>query len=758
MNTPSLSNRCATWILAGLLFLVPLVHSDSISKPFSLPKESVLLFGALLLLLVGILSFLFEATASRLQSPAFIAAAALAVAGALAIAPSVNRPLALNGLVDLAAGLALFWGVTRFVRTPSSCATLFRAVSLAALLVSLGTIVQVMIPGYNLSLSGWSLLPPSNAGSTLGDSGLAAQFLLLAVPITIGTAAMSTGVQRTLWGGCLGLVASALYFAGRPEGWIVAGCTLALLVATRVMRAARLDRRWGDLAPDLAGHSLRAFLVCVIVVVAVISISRMPGLSPSGGPAAPLEGVTLLSPRTDDPAGDRAATATGSLALIAKHPLGVGLGNWRHAFLEVAWSQVIESPFTLSHQPHHAGNSFLELTAEAGILGGVIFLGLVVLLLLQAGFSASAEPESWGTVGYVSLNALATLCLISLLGSPMQEPTPALLFWVIAGLTQVSLQSSASLPGWLKLTKPRERSLAPLPVRRRSFGWVAALVWVVAVAWSVTWSRDRFQVSRSTLLGQAAHYAGQYTGAIRALDSPLVRRSPDHIPHALAGNAYARLGLNELAVARFTQVIARSPHFPAAYLGRAAAYQAMGRYDLADDDLHAALRIWPDGTDLLLALGRLNHRRGRLEAALENYEQIAELEDPPAEAFFRMGIIHDHMGRMEEAIKAFLQCGRKDPSYPGLRLHLGMAYHKEGRFTMALQQLQLAVSADPKSIEARLQLADTYNTMGRPCDARDALEAARDLEVDAARRSRILDLIDRVDSRCLARQKRAGAR
>src|SRR2546425_1438397 len=63
-----------------------------------------------------------------------------------------------------------------------------------------------------------TLFRSNRGGSTLGDPGLACQFLILALPLGIGAAALSASAWRQACGGLLGLVASALLFIGRSPG------------------------------------------------------------------------------------------------------------------------------------------------------------------------------------------------------------------------------------------------------------------------------------------------------------------------------------------------------------------------------------------------------------------------------------------------------------------------------------------------------------------------------------------------------------
>lgn len=61
---------------------------------------------------------------------------------------------------------------------------------------------------------------------------------------------------------------------------------------------------------------------------------------------------------------------------ISKKPLGAGLGNWKLESIPY-WKQIGGS-YTV---PYHAHNDFLEMTAEMGILGGLVYLFLFIFPL-----------------------------------------------------------------------------------------------------------------------------------------------------------------------------------------------------------------------------------------------------------------------------------------------------------------------------------------------------------------------------------------
>ena len=726
-------DRWAAALLTAALFAVPLLHSPRIADPFEMPKESAVMVAALALALFAILASGDRAVPRAVPRFAAMMAGALLLCATIAALVSANRALAFWDLGKMAALLFVGWGVARFIRDSSHAAWLMRAALAAAALVAAGTLAQVAVPGYGLSIAGMSLLPAVPAGATLGDPGLATQFLLLAAPLGLAAAALASGPIRLLCAGALGLLITAVIYAGRPEGWIAAALITLALLGTRVARAFATGGGWRALTPDLGGGAVRAALVPVAVVLLIVAVSRMPGIASSGEPMTPLPHVGLLAPTTADPAADRRAAIQGTTALLALHPLGVGPGYWRHAFLEVAWKRVTASPFTLSHQAVHVGNSLLELAAELGVTGAVLFIALLILLVARAARTAFRDPGPGGAVALAALDVMLAAIIVSFLGSPFQDATPALLLWVAAGLAAGSAAGATTVASPAPRARPR---------------WPLAAAWAIVALATAAWIGTRYASGRRTLEGQGLLFSGDLKGAIAVLSEPAVLRSPDHLPHVLLGNACLRAGQNKAAVDAFGATLERSPWYLSAFLGRAAAYQELGLYDRADEDLRSALAIAPGNTDLLVSLGRLDARRGRLDQAIADYRQAAEQSPSLADVWYDIGEIYARRGQYDAAIEAFRSCTAKNPRHPRVNLAMGEAFEQKGIYEMAVEYYQRAASLDERAVEPRLRLANMFHATGKDCEAKDSLMAARDLETDPARRAAILSLIDTVDAGC----------
>src|SRR5262245_26853955 len=424
-------DRAGTLVLASTLFLVPLAYSSNLADPFAFVKRAVMLAAAITLWGLALLPT--EQPPRRVSAARRLALLFLACA-AVACTVAVNRGLALWGLLDLAVGVGLFFGASRFARETRDVARLLQATLAAAGLVALGSLLQVFFPE---AVGGWlgTLLPPTRGGSTLGDPALLAQYLILALPLGIGAAALSSARVRQACGAVLGLVASAILFTGRPEGWAVGLLALGLVLLGRIVQVLA-QGRFAAFVPDPGGAGLRAFLLAGIVVLATGSVPRLALIDPALKSIEPLSGTSLLSPTTGDAKADRAAAIPATGRLLLRHPLGVGPGAFRHGFLEVAWTSAPGSPFSLSHQAVHAGNAFLEMAAETGVVGGIVFALLVVLIGAQALLAAARAEPPWDAAGLAAFAAAGALIGAAFLGAPFQEPAPALLFWTTAGIVE----------------------------------------------------------------------------------------------------------------------------------------------------------------------------------------------------------------------------------------------------------------------------------------------------------------------------------
>src|SRR5262249_48697606 len=128
---PGPTDRTAARIVALVSFAVPLLYCSRLADPFALPKRAALLAAAVAL---GALATLrpSRGESERVSAPALWPACLLLILGAIACGRAPNVGLALWGLLDLAAGVLLFAGMSRCVRDLAGVGLTLRAYLVAA--------------------------------------------------------------------------------------------------------------------------------------------------------------------------------------------------------------------------------------------------------------------------------------------------------------------------------------------------------------------------------------------------------------------------------------------------------------------------------------------------------------------------------------------------------------------------------------------------------------------------------------------------
>ena len=119
----------------------------------------------------------------------------------------------------------------------------------------------------------------------------------------------------------------------------------------------------------------------------------------------------------------------GGLALIRDFPLlGVGLGGWPEIFERYQlppWQMLY---FAQAH------NDYVQLIAEVGIVGLVLFVWLAVRIIRKVASGALSMEASSGPIFGAIIAGLAAMCLIEIFDFDLRIPAISLLFSVFAGL------------------------------------------------------------------------------------------------------------------------------------------------------------------------------------------------------------------------------------------------------------------------------------------------------------------------------------
>jgi len=154
--------------------------------------------------------------------------------------------------------------------------------------------------------------------------------------------------------------------------------------------------------------------------------------------------VSRLKTISEEKAGLRMQTLVNTGRLIKRNPfLGTGIGNWK---LEIRKYENLHTPDYLCM--YRAHNDFMENTAETGIIGGLMFLAIFILIWLnftRAFFKHGATEDSYK---YLFLPAFGMLCYFfdAFFNFPSDRPEIASLFALFVGSAIAFTPSNLSLP------------------------------------------------------------------------------------------------------------------------------------------------------------------------------------------------------------------------------------------------------------------------------------------------------------------------
>jgi tetratricopeptide (TPR) repeat protein len=132
--------------------------------------------------------------------------------------------------------------------------------------------------------------------------------------------------------------------------------------------------------------------------------------------------------------------------------------------------------------------------------------------------------------------------------------------------------------------------------------------------------------------------------------------------------------------------------------GRAVAYEKLGRWNDAEADLQAALKLRPDEPELLNYLGyswidrgvRLEEARAMVEKAVAGNPRSGAMMDSLGWAYYKLGEYKQAVEKLEAAVE--LEAGD-----PEINDHLGDAYWQAGRRDEALFQWRRVLTLNPEA-------------------------------------------------------------
>lgn len=224
------------------------------------------------------------------------------------------------------------------------------------------------------------------------------------------------------------------------------------------------------------------------------------------------------------------------------------------------------------------------------------------------------------------------------------------------------------------------------------------------------------------------------------------------------GNALARGGQLEDALAAYSEVAARRPRDVKVLLKRVSALMELGRDEEARADLERLAEIAPDSSEVHVRLATLLEKSGDAAGAIDRYRQAESLELSPTErprVHYRLATLLRQRREVEPAMREYKKALEADPRFAPALEGSASLMAQLGQMREAAALYGGLVELEPRQPGPRLAEA-TALILSDQFDAASArLEAALGLFPDDVR---IKDILARHLAACPDRAARDGRR
>jgi tetratricopeptide (TPR) repeat protein len=188
-----------------------------------------------------------------------------------------------------------------------------------------------------------------------------------------------------------------------------------------------------------------------------------------------------------------------------------------------------------------------------------------------------------------------------------------------------------------------------------------------------------------------------------------------------------------------------NPDSPTTHYDLGLVYKDQGRYDLALNELHAAVRLNPNYIEAWMNIGAIKATQGVTDEAIA-YQRWATRVRPDhpkarnaqAWAHNNIGKLLSDRGQIEAAIGEFKKAISIEPLMNRAWINWGITLERAGDLHGALEQFRHSTELHPEIAEGYEHLGRVLGKLGRPAEAAPHLRRAVQLSPRSARARRLL--------------------
>lgn len=212
----------------------------------------------------------------------------------------------------------------------------------------------------------------------------------------------------------------------------------------------------------------------------------------------------------------------------------------------------------------------------------------------------------------------------------------------------------------------------------------------------------------------------RFEDAVNALEAIVQRQPTYRMAWLRLGKAYLKAGARDRAVAAFDRVLESNPRSAWAWSGRGVALRAIGELDEALRCFQKASELAPDQGWHWYHAADLLSVRGEYEAALAALNRWTQ--KPPPDVAVLRGHILRRQGRLEAAVQAYEEALSQAPNNVWAHNGRGLALDKLRQRDEAIEAFEKAIEGAPRVAWFRLNAITPLLATGRREEALDLVE------------------------------------
>ncbi|MDR1582342.1 MAG: O-antigen ligase family protein [Prevotellaceae bacterium] len=330
-----------------------------------------------------------------------------------------------------------------------------------------------------------------------------------------------------------------------------------------------------------------------------------------------------------DSADGRALTWKISLQTVAKHPFGVGLGNFPSAYGETqaayfASGQATETEQLVAGNPEYGFNEYLQIAVESGIIALVIFMVIII-----STFRSMLQAKSWGMMG-----SFVSLSVFSAFSYPFSVLPFLIVFVFLLAASSVQWNTdntgrtdlygfSPSGSNYLKIS-----GYPPHPCHLRSI--VLAFLCLLVTAFCLYKQYPVYKAYRQWKTSQIYYHAGLFKDTAKSYEA-LYPYLNDQIRFLFE---YAQCLSKSGQPEKSNEVLLRATQIscdPMLYNIMGKNYQIMKQYEQAETVFIKATQLVPSRLYPWYLLTKLYHAMG-LQEKVDETAKIVETKEPKVQS------------------------------------------------------------------------------------------------------------------------------